>query len=236
MLNRHLAIVIVLAAVLLLPAAKIQAAVISADHIKAAVTGYVEKNSRWPADRIRVSFLSKVHDEDLPVSPSQWKVSGRPGEDFIDHSSFTVGFYSGESLLLERTVSVSMEVLTDVVVSTRSLPRNRVIKPGDLSIQKIWRRSAPANLAVLSECTGKALTMSIGANREITRNMLAEPALIKRGGVVRIVLDNNALQIAAIGVSEEEGRRDQVIRVKNLSSKRVIYAKVADGDTVRVDF
>lgn len=213
-----------------------QAALIPADDIKTAVTDYVEKNSRWPAGYVRVSFLSRVADVELPVSAPLLKVSGRSGEDFIDHSVFTVGFYSGGSLLRERSVSVSIEALCDVVLSSRPLPRNRIIQSGDLYVQKRWLRTIPANLAVLSESVGKALTVTVRANREITRNMLSDPTLVKRGKIVKIVLDNGVLRVAALGVSEEAGRRDQLIRVKNISSNRVIYARITGGDTVRVDF
>jgi flagella basal body P-ring formation protein FlgA len=229
---------VILAVVILMAAMETaQAATVSAGRIKEAVTRYVEKNSRRPAASVRVVFLSSVPDESLPVASSvQLEVSGRQDEDFIDYSTFVVGFYSDGALLKERSVSVSMEVLADVTLSARPLPRHRILAPGDLYVQKRWLKNIPANLAVLKESVGKALTMSIGANREITKNMLKEPALVKKGNPVRIVFDNDVLHVSVMGVSEEEGRKDQIIRVKNLASSRVIYAKVTCGDTVRVDF
>ena len=229
---------VVLAVVFLLAGIKTaQAATVSAESIKAAVTRYVEKNSRRPEGAVRVAFLTSVSDEELPSAASvRLEVSGRPNEDFIDYSTFVVGFYSGGVLLKERSVSVTMEVLTDVTLSARPLARHYILASGDLTVQKRWLKNIPANLAVLKDSLGKALTMSVGANREITKNMLKEPALVKRGKPVRIVFDNDVLRVAVMGVSEEEGRKDQIIRVKNLASNRVIYAKVAGGDTVRVDF
>ncbi len=235
-LKRYQVGAFILTVLSLLSAMQVQAATVAAEVIKAAVTGYVEKSSRWPAGCVRVSFRSHVADEELPVSAVSLRVTSRPGEDFLDYSALTVGFYSAGKLLRERSVSVSMEVLTDVVVSARSLPRNQIIQSGDMYVQKRWLKRVPTNLATLSEAAGKVLTMTLGANREITRNLLSEPTLVKRGKVVRILLDNDVLMIAAIGLSEEEGRKNQIIRVKNLSSNRVIYAKVTGGDTVRVDF
>jgi flagella basal body P-ring formation protein FlgA len=213
-----------------------RAATITADEIKAAVTDYVEKNSRWSAENVRVTFLSQVKAEEFPAASPSLAVYGRSREDFIDNTSFTVGFYADRSLLKEKPVNVSIEVLADVLVSVRSLARNQVIKSGDLHVRKRWLKAVPANQVALPEAIGKVLTMTVGANREITKNMLGEPTLIKRGKVVRILFDNDVLKIAALGVSEEAGRRDQVIRVKNLSSNRVIYARVTDGDSVQVDF
>jgi flagella basal body P-ring formation protein FlgA len=164
------------------------------------------------------------------------KVSGRSDEDFIDNAMFAIDFYSRGSLLRKRSVTVLIEVLTDVVVSARPLSRNRVIKPGDLYVQKRWLRSVPANRTSLAESVGKALSMTIGANRDITRNMLREQMLVKRGTVVKIEFDNDVLSVAALGRSEEGGCRGEIIRVKNISSNRVIYARVTGGDTVRVDF
>lgn len=212
------------------------AATVPAGEIKAALVEYVEKNGNVPADRVRVTFLSKINDETFFVSPVSLKVSGRNGEDFIDYSSFRVSFYSGGSLLREKSVSVSIEVLTDVVVSARSLAKNTVISKKDLKVQSRWLKNVPENLVRLSEATGRILTRSIGVNATITKNILGEPCLVKRGKVVRIVIDNDAIRVAVSGVSEEEGSLDQVIKVKNLSSNRIVYARVMDGDTVRVDF
>lgn len=214
----------------------VMAATVSTGEIKAAVVEYVEKNSNVPADRVRVTFLSKINDETFFISPVSLKVSGRNGEDFIDYSSFRVSFYSGGSLLREKSVSVSMEVLTDVVVSARSLAKNTVISKKDLKVQSRWLKNVPENMVLLSEAVGRILTRSIGVNAAITKNILGEPCIVKRGKVVRIVIDNDVMRVAVSGVSEEEGSLDQVIRVKNLSSNRIVYARVMDGDTVRVDF
>jgi flagella basal body P-ring formation protein FlgA len=212
------------------------AATVSVGEIKAAVIQYVENNSNVSADRVRVTFLSKINDETFPVTPVSLKVSGRHDEDYVDYSSFRVSFYSRGSLLRERSVSVSMEVLTDVVVSVRSLSKKTILCTKDLKVQGRWLKTIPENMAALSEATGKTLTRSIGVHAAITKNMLGEPCLVTRGKVVRIVMDNDVMRVAANGVSEEEGYLGQVIRVKNLSSNRIVYARVTDSDTVRVDF
>ena len=66
--------------------------------------------------------------------------------------------------------------------------------------------------------------------------MVKEPVLIKKGEVVRIVLDNGRMSLMATGVAEEPGVDRQRIRVKNLSSQKTILAKVMAEGLVKVEF
>ncbi len=221
---------------LLLSAIPAQAVTIPASDIKSAVQKYVTQKSPWPPDRLRVLFLTTVSDERFSEKSVSLTVSGRAGDDFIDYTPFTVGFYANGLLLKEISVRVTIEVLADVVMSKRVLSRGSPIQAGDLYVQKKWLKRPPAHLAGFAEIVGKSVKTTIGANREIKRNMLDFPTLVKKGAVVKILLDNKAISIAAIGMSEEEGTYNEIIRVKNLSSNRIIYARVAAENTVLIDF
>jgi flagella basal body P-ring formation protein FlgA len=235
--SRSFSMLIFLSVMLFLPGAAESATKILAEDVKAAISDYVEKNHPWPSGNVRVHFQSKISDAVFPQDLVTLEVSSRPEEDFIENATFTVGLYSGRSLLQEMTVRVILEVLTDVVVSNRALTRNREIAAADVRVLKKWVRRIPANVATMpSDVIGKVLTLNLNQNSEITKNILRTPLLIKRRSVVRIALENDNLSVTTLGISEEDGAADKIIRVKNLSSNRTIYARVIGDSLVRVEY
>ena len=214
------------------PATKIRA-----EDIKVAISDYVERNHPWPSGNVRVNFPAKLSDIVLHQDSVTLEVASRPETDFIGDAYLTVKFYSEGNVVKEETVRVGMEVLTDVVVSKRELVKNHEITAEDVYIQKKWLRRIPANVVTIpSDIVGKTLTFNVRPHREIRKNSIRTLLLIKRGNFVRIVVDNDSLSVTTTGVSEEDGARDKVIRVKNLSSNRTIYARVAGDSLVKVEF
>ncbi len=80
------------------------------------------------------------------------------------------------------------------------------------------------------------MSTSIRPNMEITTNMLRDAIMIKKGKMVRILLDNGPVRVISTGVSEENGAYGAMIKVKNTSSKKIIFARVEGQSLVRVEF
>jgi flagellar basal body P-ring formation protein FlgA len=210
---------------------------ILAEDVKNAVSDHVGKNHPWASGSVRIQILTRLSDIILPQESVTFEVVYDPNEDFIGDANYVIKYYSGRKLVKEETVRVGIEVLTDVVVSKRELVKNREITGEDVCVQKKWLKRIPANVVtVLSDIVGKTLAFNVRPNSEITKNSIRTPLLIKRGNIVRIVFDNNLFSIATVGISEEDGARDKVIKVKNLSSNKIIYARVTGDSLVKVEF
>ncbi|HLA27716.1 MAG TPA: flagellar basal body P-ring formation chaperone FlgA [Syntrophales bacterium] len=215
----------------------VQAALIKAEAIKNLISDHVEKNMPWPPGAVRVDFPARIADVFLPAEKVNLEVQNRPDEDYIAETVFIVKFFSDGTLIKEEAVRVRLEVLTDVVVTVRALEKNKEIAAEDVKVLKKWVRRIPANgVTTPAEVIGKALTLNLGRNREITRNVIRPPILIKKGNRVRIVLDKENLNVTTIGVSEEDGEVEKVIRVKNSSSNKTIYARVTGNSLVKVEY
>jgi flagella basal body P-ring formation protein FlgA len=214
-----------------------QGATIRAEEIKAAILLHVENNMPWAPGAIRVDFPGKVADVEVPGEQGKLEVQNRPDEDYIGDAVFSVKLYSGEALYKEEKVRVVLEVLRDFVVSARFLTRNKSIAADDVRVLRKWVKRIPPNvLTSPADVMGKALTMNLTPNSEITRSNIKAPLLIKKGSVVRILFDNGYLNVTTVGISEEDGVTDALIRVKNVSSNKTIYARVASDSLVKIEF
>lgn len=225
-----------LVAVLLGTAGAGSAATITGESLQAAVQAYVEKNSPWPKGRIKVDFPEPVADVDVPSEKVTIKIRGRANEDYIGQTSFTASL-RGTKPLREEHIKVTLWVLMDVVVSTKSLSSGTVLGAGDVKVLQKWYDAVPQNrVSDLKEVLGKKLSVSVNPHMEITKNVLKDCPIVRRNQPVRIILDNGTLCITASGVSQEDGMLGEVIRVQNTASKRVIHARVRGNALVAVDF
>ncbi len=214
-----------------------QGATIRAEEIKAAILLHVENNMPWTPGTVRLDFPGKVADVEVPGEQGKLEVQNRPDEDYIGDAVFSVKLYSGKVLYKEEKVRVVLEVLRDFVVSARFLTKNKSIAADDVRVLRKWVKRIPPNvLTSPADVMGKALTMNLPPNSEITRSNIKAPLLIKKGSVVRILFDNGYLNVTTVGISEEDGVTDALIRVKNVSSNKTIYARVASDSLVKIEF
>jgi flagella basal body P-ring formation protein FlgA len=74
----------------------------------------------------------------------------------------------------------------------------------------------------------------VKAGMVLTPALLKPQLLIKRGEKVTILADTGAVQVRMEGKALMDGARGQVIRVRNLSSKREVEAAVVAPGIVQV--
>ena len=210
---------------------------VGADDIKGAVVAYIRGHMPWPAENVRMEFSSGISDVTLTGTDITCRVSCRRTEDFIGDASFTVSFYDNGVFMKKRHVRVRLEVLRDVVVAARSLARGIEITDDDVSLVQKWFHNIPTGIPVdIEDVVGKRLRCTMKMHAEIRKNMVKDIPLVKKGKVVRIVIERQPLKITTIGVSEQDGMRGDLVKVRNVSSSRSIYARVMADSLVCVEF
>jgi flagella basal body P-ring formation protein FlgA len=213
------------------------AAPVGEKTIKEAVRKHVEDNAPWPKDRLRVEFFGPMPEVTVSGGQPDVQVRSRAGEHYIGRTSFTVRFSKGDTVVREETVRVRIEVFTDVVVSTRGIMRDTVIGSDDVTVTSKWKDTAATGILTdAAEVIGKKAVMRLNAGTEITRTMLRSAPVVKKGEVVRIVLESGPMVISAVGLCQEDGGKGDLVRVQNMSSKKIIFARVMGTSLVRVDF
>jgi flagella basal body P-ring formation protein FlgA len=107
-----------------------------------------------------------------------------------------------------------------------------------VKVVKKWFDSIPPQNLVtqVDDVYGKNIASSVRANCEIMQAMLKSAQMVRKGSIVKIMAENGSLLVTTIGLSEDNGGQGDIIKVKNLTSNKIVYAKVIDQALVRVDF
>jgi len=213
------------------------AAILREAAIRKLVTEHIQRHMPWEREDMRLTFLGGCSDIVVPAAAYTTEVQERSQEPYIGESVVILKMYDGGVVLLERSVRVRMEVAFDVLVSSRALPAETVIGRDDVRVVKRWLSREPQRtLATVEEALEKRVVGAIRPNHEITRTMLREVPLVKKGRVVKMVLNNGTINITTLGQIQEDGGMGASVRVKNISSQRIVYARVVGESLVQVDF
>lgn len=204
---------------------------------RAAIREYITANMPWPPESARVDFLSEEPESSSQVRDLILRVEPAGNQDFIGDMVFLVKSFKGGSLLRTESVRTRIEVLRDVVTAARSMPAGTVLTESDVRTVRRWvRRVHQHSLPSMEATSGKRLTVQVASGAEIIATMLKEIPLVRRGKMVKMVFDNGPMQIVTVGMSEEDGIAGNIIRVKNITSNKVIYARVLSDSIVGIGF
>jgi flagella basal body P-ring formation protein FlgA len=78
--------------------------------------------------------------------------------------------------------------------------------------------------------------IQVASGAELLATMLKEIPLVRKGKMVKMVFDNGSMQIVTVGLSEEDGVAGNIVRVKNITSNKIIYARVLSDSVVGIIF
>ncbi|MBU0675093.1 MAG: flagellar basal body P-ring formation chaperone FlgA [Proteobacteria bacterium] len=122
-----------------------------------------------------------------------------------------------------------------VVCAGRQLSRGDLLTAADVILVRSDLSRLGANVVRRGEeAVGKRLSVGLGPGALVYDRFLEEPPLVERGDLVTIVARNEHLSLSVPGRLREEGTLGDLVRVKNLISRKELLARVEDERTVVV--
>ncbi|WP_096084597.1 flagellar basal body P-ring formation chaperone FlgA [Agaribacterium haliotis] len=129
-------------------------------------------------------------------------------------------------------VPVNVDYYTEVAVANRPLKRGDRLSLDDVSYER--RRSSSISKFYITTGTKLdqfELKRSIGEGQVLSERDLQPVKLVYRGEIVRLLARSGALTVSSEGEAMSDASLGQQIRVRNLSSQRVVDARiVAPGE------
>jgi len=210
---------------------------ISGEKIEKMALDFIYKKIPYEKNRARVKKIRANRSVVLPKGKVTYKVVPPPNMDFFGLIPLSVVFNVNGLFQKKVLVSVDIEVLTEVIVTKRPFGRYKIITKDDICLQKMDISNLPSNIITSPEdVLGKRAKRAIDAKTVLRADLIEFPPLVRRGDIVSIIAESDGLKITVLGEVKKKGRMGERIRVVNLDSKKGIYARVLDSNTVKVDF
>ncbi len=130
-----------------------------------------------------------------------------------------------------------VSITATVLVAKRYITKGEKIGPDNTTlIEQDITHLYKSYLTSARQCEGLVARSSIPEGHVISPENLTSPILVNNGAIVTIQAQSPNILVRTLGVAKQRGRRGDIIRVENLQSKKIIYAKVTAKNLVTVEF
>lgn len=192
----------------------------------------------FPAADLEISnFASRPETLALPPGEIKYLYDMGPMTGRLGLRTFTV------DVLVNGIQAGSVKMVGDVQLygsvlsAARTLKRDTVLAREDL---KLTRRNitmlGPDIIQDPAGAIGQELKTTLQPGSILFSSLLKAPRVIKRGDMVVILAESGGIRVSVTGKARSSGGQGDLIKVKNMMSRKEIYAKIINQDQVQVEF
>ena len=210
---------------------------VSEETIRDAVRVYVARNIPWHNLKHEVAFTGPI--QTVTAAPGSVQIAVRPGKrsDLVGRVPFEIEVSSAGEVVRRLWISTEVHVYASAWKCAKNMRKFHALGEADLVPVKVDLAAAPSGVILdRSDLLGKRMRRTVTAGAVLTRRMVEMPPTVARGDVVTIVLASGPMTIKVLGEVVRDAREGDRVRVKNMQTERVVYARVLDRNTVVVDF
>jgi flagella basal body P-ring formation protein FlgA len=210
---------------------------ISQREIKLIVSDYLSKKLLIDRGDTRIKEIRVAGGLRLPGGRITYEVEPSRNKKLMGKIPISINFDVNGKFYKRVWATATVEVFAEVVVTKKPLGRYKPITEDDIEMQKLDLMNLPSNVITDPETVlGKRTKRAIGAKAVLKANLVEFPPLVKRGDVVVIIAESKGLKITTLGQVKKKGGLGDRIPVINFDSKKILYARVLDSSTVKVEF
>jgi flagella basal body P-ring formation protein FlgA len=210
---------------------------ISREKIKMLVSDYIQKTILKEHADGSIKDIQVADSLKLPNGRITFKVIPPRNRDLVGKIPFSVHFDVNGKFYKRVWATATVEVLAEVVITKKPVGRHKPITENDIELLKMDMAKLPSGVITDPEAVlGKRTRRAIGAKTVLRADLVELPPLVKRGDVVVIIVETSGLKITTLGQVKKKGRLGESIPVMNYDSKKILYARVLDSSTVKVEF
>jgi flagellar basal body P-ring formation protein FlgA len=211
--------------------------VIEQGELKEIFTQIIENDASWSQGELDIrSFSSKPEQIILEGEKTGYRLLSITPDRYPGKKYISMVFTADDQDIATVRMDADVLFFGDVVCASKRISRNTLITPEDLTT--VSRNVSMMDETVIQDtdnAIGKMAKTSIQPGAILYNRHLKKPPMVKRGDHVTILARHGALQITAPGVVKNTGTEGDMIQVKNLMSRRIIYARVIHAGLVETD-
>jgi flagella basal body P-ring formation protein FlgA len=198
----------------------------------------VLKDSPWPREDLKITnFSVRPLAMTLPVGAFDYRITQKPNDSRPGRKNVTAAILQEGQEQGQVKMSGDLRLFGTVVSTTKRLNRNDIITSDDIIAKRQDISMLGGGLIEdQKQAVGQKLKTSLPAGAILYTQTVDAPPLVKRGERVTIMAKSQAIQITAPGEARNSGALGETIRVKNLTSRREIQARVTGVGIVEAEF
>jgi len=130
---------------------------------------------------------------------------------------------------------VIVNQLANVIVSKRALRKGHIITLNDIQYEiRELNRLHRGYYQQSQDVVDQVVKRNMRSGALLTQSYIRPPTVVQKGEIVNISASTPNIKIEMLGKALDEGQQGQLIRVRNLSSQKVIQAIVVKPGNVKI--
>ena len=198
----------------------------------------VEDSLPFVPDQVEIVDVRTPKDLTLPPGELEIVTQLKGASRIPGRVTANLDFLINGVLAESKRVTGLVKFFQGTVVAARPISRGKIIDKDDLSlIRRRMRGSEMKYFENPEQVEGMVAEQAILAGQPIKPNQIAQPILVKRGDRVTLVAEKGRLSVTANGViKDQKGALGDQVKVLNLTTKREVYGRLVNANTVKVTF
>ncbi len=170
----------------------------------------------------------------VPKGNLSWEVIPT-SPDILESSAMTIIFKIDGRVRKNISVRGKVQALAEVVIARIPLRRGTIVTYDQVTLatRDISKISSPC--FETDQIVGKLVSSNIRSNGIIELTDINIPPIIHRGELVKIILKSGSFNLTATGIAKMDGKINDIIRVRNISSNKLVHCRVSGPGIVEVN-
>ncbi len=132
-------------------------------------------------------------------------------------------------------VYFNVRVFEFVAITKRKMRRKQQITRENIFIaRRDTTRMRGMAFSSIDDLKGMTTIAPVQANTILTDHIVEIPPTIKQGSLVKLIVKRSGFEIVTKGLAQQTGYKGDVIKVKNVNSKKMLYGTIINSDSINV--
>jgi flagellar basal body P-ring formation protein FlgA len=211
--------------------------IIKAGEIESSAINHLIKELPWNRESLEINVYYKGKDIVLPPGKKEliYKIMGSSQR--AGRIPMMLEIRIDDEFKKRIRINTKVLVSQKVIKTVREVRRGEILSNDEIKIETMQTERPLRNaITNINSALGYVATRNISNGKILIQNFLKRPALGNRGDKILIMAQKGRMKITAPGILKEDGYEDAMVRVLNMESKKIIYGRLVDSNTVKVKF
>jgi len=188
-----------------------------------------------PLENIIVTLTSAKKQLNISQCAIPLHIAMAPGAKQVGRTTVSVSCLSSQPWKINLAVHIDGKI--NVLVARHPIAHRNFIQESDLEFApRLYSQLNRGYYVSMDRLQNMEARRNIRPGQAINANLIRAQKLVNRGQYITIIAQNGSLNLRVKGKALMDGLQGQTIKVKNLSSKKLIFAEVVSAGTVKVHF
>lgn len=208
--------------------------VVGPERVQALIAEFISSN-RQNLPKAAITFVPSALPLPFTLPKGDLSCEVIPSNpNILGSSRFSIIFKVDNRVAKNMSVRGKTEALAEVAVAAQPLKKGLILEPQHLRMAALDISDLANPAFAATDLLGMQLTRGLQTDAPVLAAMVEHLPVVKRGQQVKIAIKSGSLQLTATGLAYNDGKLDQMIKVQNISSSKIILGRVAGPGLVEV--